>query len=314
MKKLIAILLFVVLMVILITGCQADEPSLDFEPVPEPIVEATTEPSSILESIPEQCEHEWLSADCNTPETCSICGETLGESLAHDFTEAPNYQEPSICLLCGEEGEPLTPGAISNELNIISLTGTAHRFDTITCTEFLIDVTGEVTLVNIDVTDNWGNYEAPEGYEFIVADINLTFTQAYVLEYGVNFLPGLLDFYTYDPSGDVAITYDGVAGVLAVFGPSLELEVIRGGDPGAISIHGPINYYGEDIELLVYSTFDSEVTQSGVSLNITYAIQVPIGYDGMIIAFINARMLENDEDAPAGDYIDRDTLFFRLRG
>ena len=31
------------------------------------------------------CEHDWNDADCDTPETCSICGATQGEPLGHDY-------------------------------------------------------------------------------------------------------------------------------------------------------------------------------------------------------------------------------------
>lgn len=31
--------------------------------------------------------HDWLAADCETPETCSVCGETKGKSLGHDWEE-----------------------------------------------------------------------------------------------------------------------------------------------------------------------------------------------------------------------------------
>ena len=34
---------------------------------------------------PEGCAHEWADATCETPKTCSICGETEGEALGHDM-------------------------------------------------------------------------------------------------------------------------------------------------------------------------------------------------------------------------------------
>ena len=32
-------------------------------------------------------DHTWVEADCDTPKTCSVCGETEGEALGHSYTE-----------------------------------------------------------------------------------------------------------------------------------------------------------------------------------------------------------------------------------
>ena len=54
--------------------------------------------------------HEWVEANCETPKTCSSCGETEGEALGHTqgdweiVTEA-SYSEPGLkqvcCSVCG---------------------------------------------------------------------------------------------------------------------------------------------------------------------------------------------------------------------
>ena len=36
------------------------------------------------ENIPVQCSHAWNPADCDTPKTCSKCGDTEGTALGHD--------------------------------------------------------------------------------------------------------------------------------------------------------------------------------------------------------------------------------------
>ena len=55
--------------------------------------------------VGERClEHTWVDADCDTPKTCSVCGETEGEALGHDFVNGkctrceeadPDYKEPA---------------------------------------------------------------------------------------------------------------------------------------------------------------------------------------------------------------------------
>ncbi len=52
-------------------------------------------------------EHTWTEATCDTPRTCSECGETEGEALGHDWMEA-TCESPKTCSRCGKtEGEAL---------------------------------------------------------------------------------------------------------------------------------------------------------------------------------------------------------------
>lgn len=53
------------------------------------------------------CSHEWTEADCVTPKTCTLCGETEGEALGHSWQGA-TCEAPKTCASCGmTEGEPL---------------------------------------------------------------------------------------------------------------------------------------------------------------------------------------------------------------
>ncbi len=53
------------------------------------------------------CKHEWAEADCDTPKTCTLCGETEGEPLQHQWKDA-TCLEPKTCTLCNKtEGEAL---------------------------------------------------------------------------------------------------------------------------------------------------------------------------------------------------------------
>ena len=35
-----------------------------------------------------ECDHDWRSATCQSPQACSICGETIGDKLPHSFRTA----------------------------------------------------------------------------------------------------------------------------------------------------------------------------------------------------------------------------------
>lgn len=66
------------------------------------------------------CVHNWLPADCKTPKTCSICGETSGNAFGHTWTEA-TYNKPQTCTTCGlEEGEKKTPATALGLRDIVS--------------------------------------------------------------------------------------------------------------------------------------------------------------------------------------------------
>lgn len=51
--------------------------------------------------------HQWADATCSTPKTCSVCGETTGKPISHKWKRA-TCELPKTCSLCGaQEGGPL---------------------------------------------------------------------------------------------------------------------------------------------------------------------------------------------------------------
>ena len=60
---------------------------------------------SYKDSYTEAKSHSWVAADCDTPKTCSSCGETEGEALGHSWVAA-DCDTPKTWSSCGEtEGE-----------------------------------------------------------------------------------------------------------------------------------------------------------------------------------------------------------------
>ena len=61
------------------------------------------------EEVPDSTDclsHNWASATCTNPETCSTCGLTVGYSLGHDWNDA-TCTKPKTCSTCGEtQGKP----------------------------------------------------------------------------------------------------------------------------------------------------------------------------------------------------------------
>jgi hypothetical protein len=53
--------------------------------------------------------HSWIDADCDTPKTCTTCGETEGKALGHAWVDATT-EAPKTCSRCAlTEGDKL-PG------------------------------------------------------------------------------------------------------------------------------------------------------------------------------------------------------------
>lgn len=51
------------------------------------------------------CQHEWAQANCTSPSTCALCGETEGAPLGHSWVAA-TCTDPKACENCGQtEGE-----------------------------------------------------------------------------------------------------------------------------------------------------------------------------------------------------------------
>ena len=54
-----------------------------------------------------ECSHEWASATCTAPKTCSVCSATEGEALGHTWSDA-TCTAPKTCSVCSAtEGEAL---------------------------------------------------------------------------------------------------------------------------------------------------------------------------------------------------------------
>jgi len=61
-------------------------------------------------------QHIWKDATCSDPQTCTTCGETMGDILEHTWTEA-TCETPKTCSVCG-----LTEGEVSE-----------HQWEEATC-------------------------------------------------------------------------------------------------------------------------------------------------------------------------------------
>lgn len=101
MKKWIALLLSVLLVASLLTGCGCEhewnEPNCD--------TPKTCQKCGFTEGAP--LGHNWLAATCDTPKTCEVCGKAEGEALGHSWVDA-TCETAKTCSTCHlTEGEAL---------------------------------------------------------------------------------------------------------------------------------------------------------------------------------------------------------------
>lgn len=75
-----------------------------FEPT-EPAEEPTqSEDTPNKPATPAECSHSYTGANCETPATCTLCGNTNGEALGHSF-EGGSCDTPGTCSRCGKQSE-----------------------------------------------------------------------------------------------------------------------------------------------------------------------------------------------------------------
>lgn len=75
------------------------------------------------------CEHEWLSATCDSPKTCTKCGITKGKALGHSYKV-----ESSTDVTCTTDGVRLLKCTTCGETKTETNTATGHQWIAATCT------------------------------------------------------------------------------------------------------------------------------------------------------------------------------------
>lgn len=101
MKKKIAVVLLLGIILIAMTGCQCRHEWQDATcGTPKTCTKCGETEGSPLG-------HEWTDATCILPKTCTLCGVTEGKALGHDWEDA-TCEQPKTCRVCGEqEGDPI---------------------------------------------------------------------------------------------------------------------------------------------------------------------------------------------------------------
>lgn len=107
MKKLIALLLVFVMITGVFAGCDSKKEEKEDSCDHEWESATCSSPRTCTEcgaTMGKAKSHNWASADCETPKTCSLCGTTDGEAAGHTYTDA-TCTDPQVCTVCEAIGE-----------------------------------------------------------------------------------------------------------------------------------------------------------------------------------------------------------------
>ena len=201
--------------------------------------------------------HNWVDATCTTPKTCSVCGVAEGEALGHVWEgEATLYTAP-VCAVCGAEGEPLPGYFAQNGLSVNIRPELAADYITNTYVRPDLDTKGMFLASEVRIFESDPNHRAKTGYEWRSVDITITFSDGNSGLYGTNVACARADYYQ-DQALNQAEKRDRF----------------------------PVTYNGKEYRCITtyenagfYSTEDSNV------FHMTCYAQVPVGYDGVVLAF-----------------------------
>ena len=240
-------------------------------------------------------EHAWQPASCTEPETCARCNLTRGEALGHTPTE-PDYQTPSLCTVCGAAVAPCVQSAFEKygiELNLDA--GSVCSYTTCCKGDSSLLTTGEVRVADYRILSSDSLHPLTDGYEWRLLDLEVEFSDENARLNGVQISSGGTDYY------DIALRDDS-----AVPGSNPEEESFL------------VSYHGEECpcRMLEHSAWSGwQDTEDGRRVNVctvSWAYQVPIGYDGCV-AGLRGSQYEWPEDQYLYEFYDGNFLFFRLK-
>jgi hypothetical protein len=214
------------------------------------------------------CEHIWTDANFQTPQTCIECGETEGNAVISYFTE-----------------HGFTPNAS---------VGNTYDYKTVTFSRHL-ETIGTVNYVSLEIIESDELREAREGYEWLVLNTRVNFSDPNYQSDGYRTWFMFTDYYTG-----------------ALIFPDEFIETF------------PINFNGEEYEGRYFiNRFPNEVVgNTSDTIVRELSLSVPIGYDGIVQVQFNSANLnlpDSFDDVAAraetaSDFICEDSVILRLRG
>lgn len=151
-------LLLVIVMLLSMTACSQSDTNTD----------NSTNSSSKTESS-KGCSHDWLSATCTAPKTCTICNETIGTALGHTT-------DSGVCSRCGENFSAWEISEYTDEFNM---------------------PTSEKYIISIDLYGTFSNSATTNSKLYAALQIDKSDIGIMLWEYGSHLVKGTFDSESY---------------------------------------------------------------------------------------------------------------------
>ena len=225
--------------------------------------------------------HTWSEATCTTAKTCSNCAVTEGEPLGHTWEgEATLFAAP-VCAICAMEGDPLPGYFAQNGLVPDVYPGLAAEYSTNTYVRPDLETTGQFLVTDFWITDSDKTHRARPGHEWRCADITISFNGNLADLYGANVSFAMADYYS-----------------------DHTLKKAKKQENFAVTYNDKKYYCTAR-----YENAGFYYTDEGMIYQVTCYFLVPIGYDGVVLAFPHGSI---DLDGQHLHELDGEVLLFRL--
>lgn len=220
--------------------------------------------------------HNWEDASCTTARHCSICSLSEGQPLGHIWEgEATLFTAP-LCAVCGAAGEKL-PGYFAQNALIPNMSpGMAADYITNTFVRPDLDTTGLLMVSELQILESDGiQHRVKKGYEWRKVDISILCSDKNSGLYGTNITFARADYY--------------------------QDQVLK---PAKKQERFTVTYNDKEYKCLaLYENAGFYFDGASNVFTVTCYFQVPVGYDGVVLAFhhgsaaIDGMHLHEVEDA-----------------
>ena len=304
--------LFIILALTLslsLSACADGDSVTEFSPelivTPTPPTESSPEPTPVPTPEPEETVHEhvWQDANYQQPRMCIECYETEGVQLT------PKFVEYGFSLAEHGVSVPYITRASGNDSRVVGHVSVTN-FSIVDGIEVFDD--GSLSIMSFEEGADWRLNEnlissfqdrgmiIDADFEWRVIDIDVVFSCNVSNSHGFQ-LRSLNDFdyYSFD--------------ILEPFTPPATRTVDGGISWDSFTFY--YNYNGIDYESQGYSMMFSTGWMNNVNtLTYKYHYFVPVGFDGMLVAFFNAVNIGDNSSGTLikSDLFDVDTVFFRV--
>ena len=127
-------------------------------------------------------------------------GEESDAKPACEHQWAPaNYQQPEMCLLCGDTRGEALPAALADGAFTVMEEGAAYDYTTLCQEDRSLTTTGRATVSDYRVLDSDETHAARDGYEWRTLTLTVTYDDDNAWNYGMQNRVNDVDYYTGRP-------------------------------------------------------------------------------------------------------------------